>query len=274
MRFKAIVNRPVLRSKIERTVEAITGLRFRYNFNLPKLTDRHLHRPALIACGADPSGASGIILDVGAHLGESALAFRESFPQAVIHSFEPISFIFEGLRRNCKPHANIICHNLALGDKAGELCIALSGTNALETMNSLNSLATASTPPELTHTVRITRLDDFCAENGIKQVAVLKIDVEGFECQVIDGARTLLHEGGIAHLVAEVTLDHENAQHTQLAALEEQLREFGYSLSGFYESSYNSQSGQMLFTNALFKSPYLCSPSRIQPQKASNFGLK
>jgi FkbM family methyltransferase len=265
MRFQAIVNRPILRSKIERTVEAITGLRFRYNFNLPKLTDRHLHRRALIACGAESSGANGIILDVGAHVGESALAFRESFPQAVIHSFEPISFIFEGLRRNCEPHSNIICHNLAMGDRAGALRIALCGTNALETMNSLNSVATASTPPELTHTVRITRLDDFCAETGINQVAVLKTDVEGFECQVIDGARTLLREGRIAHVAAEVTLDHEDALHTQLATLEEQLREFGYSLSGFYEPSYNSESGQMLYTNALFKSPCLCPSSRIQP---------
>jgi hypothetical protein len=109
-----IVNRPILRSGIERTVEAMTGLRFRYSTNLPKITDRHLLRRALAACGADPSGANGMILDVGAHKGESALAFRNSFPQAVIHSFEPISFIYEVLRRNCEPYANIHCHNLAL----------------------------------------------------------------------------------------------------------------------------------------------------------------
>lgn len=252
-----IVDRPILRSRIERAIETVTGLRFRYATNLPKLTDRHLHRRALVACGADPSGANGFILDVGAHTGESALAFRKSFPQAVIHSFEPISFIFEVLRRNCQPHANIVCHNLALGDKSGELSIALSGTETLCQMNSLNSVATSSTPPELTHTVKITRLDDFCAGAGIKQVAVLKIDVEGFECQVIDGARALLREGRIAHFMAEVTLNPDDKQHTQLAALEKRLGEFNYLLSGFYEPSYDSASGQMLFTNAFFKSPRL-----------------
>ena len=252
-----IVDRPVVRSGIERAIETTVGLRFRYATNLPKLTDRHLHLPAMVACGADPSGANGVILDVGAHTGESALAFRKSFPQAVIHSFEPISFIFEVLRRNCKRHANIHCHNLALGDKPGEICIALVGTEACHTMNSLNSVATASTPSELTHRVKTARLDDFCASAGISRVAVCKIDVEGFECQVLEGARTLLSEGRIAHLIAEATLDPNSSQQTQLADLEKQLRAFNYSLRGFYESSYSAQSGQMLFTNAFFKSPRL-----------------
>lgn len=252
-----IVQRPVLRSRIERTLEAATGLRFRYATNLPKQTDRHLHLRALAACRAEASGANGFILDVGAHTGESALAFRQNFPQAVIHSFEPISFIFEVLRRNCQLDPNIHCHNLALGDKPGELSIALSDREAINTMNSLNAVATAATPQELTQTVKITSLDDFCASQGIKQVAVLKIDVEGFECQVLDGARRLLSEGRIAHLMAEVTLNPKNKQNTQLAALQKQLSEFNYSLTGFYESSYDAQSGEMLYTNALFKSPRL-----------------
>jgi FkbM family methyltransferase len=257
MRFQMIVNRPILRSRIENAIESFVGLRFRYATNLPKLTDQHLHRSALVACGADPSGANGVILDVGAHMGESALAFRKNFPEAAIHSFEPISFIFEALRRNCQPHANIFCHHLAFGDKPGELRIALSGTDVLCQMNSLNSVATSSTPPELTQTVKIARLDDFCASTGIQQVAVLKIDVEGYECQVIEGARALLREGRIGHLMAEVTLDPEDKQHTQLAALEKQLSEFNYSLTGFYEPSYHFESGRMLFANALFKSPRL-----------------
>jgi FkbM family methyltransferase len=190
-------------------------------------------------------------------MGESALAFHASFPQAVIHSFEPISFIFEVLHQNCKAHANILCHNVALGDEACERRIALFGTDALCTWNSLNSVATSSTPSELAHTVKIVRLDDFCTSAAIQQLAVLKIDVEGFECQVIEGARGLLREGRVAHLMAEVTLDPNDKQHTPLAALEKRLGEFNYSLTGFYESTYDFQSGQMLFTNALFKSPRL-----------------
>jgi FkbM family methyltransferase len=190
-------------------------------------------------------------------MGESALAFRKSFPQVAIHSFEPISFIFEALRRNCKGHTNIVCHNLALGDTAGKLCIALLGKEPLCQMNSLNSVATPSTPQEMTHTVQIVRLDDFCANTRIQQVAVLKIDVEGYECKVIDGARLLLREGRIAHLLAEITLDPKDMQHTQLAALEKQLSGFNYSLTGFYEPSYSFQTGQMLFANALFTSPRL-----------------
>jgi len=257
MRFKMLVDRPILRSRIEHAIEAGTGLRFRYATNLPKLTDRHLHLGAFAACGADPSGANGFILDVGGHTGESALGFHKSFPEATVHSFEPISFIFEALRRNCQPHPAIHCHNLAVGNEIGELRIALSGKDVLDTMNSLNFVATSSTPAELTHTVTITRLDDFCLNQGIKQVAVLKIDVEGYECQVIEGARALLGEGRVAHLLAEFTLDPNNRQNTQLTALEKQLKELKYSLTGFYESSYDAGSGKMLFSNALFKSPRL-----------------
>jgi FkbM family methyltransferase len=253
MQFQTIVKRPILRSWIEHVFEAGTGLRFRYATNLPKITDRHLHLEAFAACGAQPSGADGFILDVGGHTGESALAFHRSFPLATIHSFEPISFIFEVLRRNCLPHSTIHCHRVAVGDTIGELRIALSGADVRDTMNSLNSVATSSTPPELVHVVKIMRLDDFCLSQGILKVAVLKIDVEGFECRVLEGARTMLREGRISHIIAEFTLDPDNKQNTQLAELEQQLREFNYSLTGFYESSYDAGTGKLLYSNALFK---------------------
>jgi FkbM family methyltransferase len=211
----------------------------------------------MAACGADSLGANGTIFDVGAHVGESALAFHRSFPSAVIHSFEPISSIFEALRANSKPHANIHCHNLALGDQSGERRIALSGTGISCTMNSLNSPVSSSTPPELLQTIKVARLDDFCAGASISLLAVLKIDVEGFEPQVIDGARGLLSEGRIGHLIAEVALDPNNKYHTPLDVLVRRLKEFNYLLTGFYESTYDFESGQMRFTNAFFKSPRL-----------------
>jgi FkbM family methyltransferase len=257
MRFQIIEDRPGLRSKIERAIEGVTGLRFRYAGNLPKLTDRHLHRQAFVAGGGDASGAKGIIFDVGAHVGESALAFHKSFPEATIHSFEPVEHIFEVLRRNCKLLANIHCHNLALGDETGERRIALSGGEINCTMNSLKSPVTSSTPSELTQTIKTARLDDFCADAGINQLAVLKMDVEGFEPQVIDGAQRLLGEGRIMHLVAEVTLDPRNKYHTPLDVLVKRLGKVNYSLTGFYDSAYDFESGQMLFTNAFFRSPRL-----------------
>jgi len=56
-----------------------------------------------------------VIFDVGAHIGESVIEFKDCFPNANIHCFEPAKESFNKLK-NLK-FSNIVFNNFALGEK-------------------------------------------------------------------------------------------------------------------------------------------------------------
>ena len=55
--------------------------------------------------------------------------------------------------------------------------------------------------------MQVTTLDIFCAENGIRQIDLLKIDVEGFEYVVLKGAQNVLMKGAIKAIQIERHMD-------------------------------------------------------------------
>src|SRR3954467_1486450 len=61
--------------------------------------------------------AISTILDVGANDGVSAIKFRDAFPDATIHSFEPVTKTFEILKRKVATYTDIHCHQLAVGSR-------------------------------------------------------------------------------------------------------------------------------------------------------------
>src|SRR2546426_10302567 len=60
-------------------------------------------------------GTVSTILDVGANVGQFALAATTRFPNAVIHSFEPVPDVADRLRRNVEGARAITAHGAALG---------------------------------------------------------------------------------------------------------------------------------------------------------------
>src|SRR5215213_2166853 len=57
------------------------------------------------------------IFDVGANVGQTAIWFSESFPEAMLFSFEPISSTYDTLVKNVASNKKIHCHKLAFSDK-------------------------------------------------------------------------------------------------------------------------------------------------------------
>src|SRR5262249_13415729 len=113
--------------------------------------------------GAD---AHAVVFDVGAHHGETARTYRDLFPNATIHCFEPSRESFEVLAATAT-ELGACAHNVALDERAGE---AVLNANSFEQTNSL--LATAPKAGEVWPggwvdtvgqvRVRTTTLDEFC----------------------------------------------------------------------------------------------------------------
>lgn len=135
-----------------------------------------------------------VLFDVGANSGEYALMLNSFFPSSTVHAFEPIPDMHQKIINNIRNHSGIQAHQIAFGDQKGELPIFL---NQEETK--LASLVTyrGNSAEEMSIMVPVNTIDDFCTENEINHIDLLKIDVEGYELNVLRGASKMISEGKI-----------------------------------------------------------------------------
>ena len=138
-----------------------------------------------------------VCLDVGAHTGEYADLLLSHFPQAQVHAFEPHPVTHELLRRAAGER--VCCHAEALGAEAGEfeLFDRKKCDGSVRASLSREALESVQQDELVAHRVQVSTVDRFLAEHGIEQVDLLKIDTEGFEMDVLNGAAQALQEGRV-----------------------------------------------------------------------------
>lgn len=174
--------------------------------------------------------------DVGAHVGQTALAVASRFPEAEIYAFEPHPATFSELRRNTG-NPRIKTFNVALSDQEGDAEFFEFG--ALATCNSLVANAQFAMHEQLPArklTVNCTTLDRFCAGNSIRKIDVLKIDTEGHDLSVLQGGRQTLNAASVRFLYVEFNtiLPVDNASGGALAPIAELLEPIGFRFVASY----------------------------------------
>jgi FkbM family methyltransferase len=140
---------------------------------------------------------SDVVFDVGANVGEfteCVLAFQ---PWAIIHAFEPISEVFEVLQRKFKDYPGIFCRNVALGRERGEQAINVSSyaqaSSFLENGRVLKDRVYGiDFTPVKTETVRVKTAAGYARASGVDRIKLLKLDVQGYELEVLKGAEPIL----------------------------------------------------------------------------------
>lgn len=136
-----------------------------------------------------PTGA--IVWDVGAYTGYYSLAAAQMRSDIDIYSFEPHPRLFEVLRCNIKENdfKNITPKNIGLGAINSEYNLNI--TNSID-LPSGSSLVDIGKPVIGRHPIKVCTADSFVAETE-KLPDLIKIDVEGFEIDVIFGmVKTLM----------------------------------------------------------------------------------
>jgi len=130
-----------------------------------------------------------VVLDIGANIGNHALAFATMAAQ--VHAFEPIPMIHSVLQRNVEQNAlhNIHTHMIALSDTEGDSVINLDTSGNLGASSFDNQAAGAQGIM-----VHKRRGDDVVAELGLARVDLVKIDVEAHEAFVLRGLMQTLQQ--------------------------------------------------------------------------------
>ena len=133
-----------------------------------------------------------IIFDVGANIGEYTKMVIDVFKEnATVHSFEPSLKTFNCLKSNLGNTAFL--HNIGFSDNIGERILYtdrdLSGMSSLY-KRELNHFGIELSQTE---TVQLNTIDNFCKKNNIDDISFLKMDVEGNEFKVLNGAVEMMN---------------------------------------------------------------------------------
>lgn len=149
-------------------------------------------------------GNVATVFDVGANQGQFAGAAAWWFEKAEIVSFEPSPSVFQSLCNNLAKVKNIEFVQSAVGDKEGEIEFfenAYSHASSVLRVDNAQVAMLPETGEERKILVPITTLDRFCEGRSWPRPLLLKLDVQGYERKVLEGARRFL--GSVDYLLFE-----------------------------------------------------------------------
>ncbi len=128
------------------------------------------------------------ILDVGAHVGSAARYFAQQYPQARIVCVEPTPESFALLGRNTAHLANIERHPVAFVDKPGTVRIWRGKQSSGQNSAVPNEENDGSDFFDVTGVEPLA----FCRAQGLNDISILKLDIEGLEIDVLRNLAPLL----------------------------------------------------------------------------------
>ncbi len=183
-----------------------------------------------------------VVIDVGANIGQTIYRFKKLNNKSIIHSFEPVKKDFQILLKRFKDHKTIFLNNFALGDKDQKkkfFSNKLSGSSSFSQLTPQTewvyqrSSTRKIDPNQLLDEVfdcQIMKLDDYCEKNKIKKIDILKIDTQGFEDKVLEGAQELIKTKRIDYIELEIIFNNIYEKKLNFFEVEKHLIPFGYEL--------------------------------------------
>lgn len=207
------------------------------------------YRIAAELCGK----VAPLIIDGGAHRGDSISAFSKHAPEARFHCFEPDPELVQHLKQEFAGNSRISVVPAALGDVS---TTAMLNINASRPTNSL--LPTANSLPAdiigLCQTVEqicvdVVSVDSYCAQYAIGKVDIIKLDLQGYDYKALLGARETLK--GVEVVLTEVWFTEIYAGAKQFPDVLHLMRANGfglYTLCGLHYGEHD----ELLWGDAIF----------------------
>jgi FkbM family methyltransferase len=131
------------------------------------------------------------IIDAGANIGFTGLLLKANSPkESKVFAFEPDAYNFSQLRKNIalNPEHPVHIINKGLGKTAGEFKLIIEDESN-RGMNKISDNADGKF-----ETINVITLDEFAENNDLKKIDLIKIDTEGFEFNIISGAKKTIEK--------------------------------------------------------------------------------
>jgi FkbM family methyltransferase len=194
-----------------------------------------------------------IIFDVGGNKGQSIEKYLKIFDKPIIHSFEPIKTEFDYMCSKYKNNKNIFLNNFALGDKTEEKEFNVTAKTGNSSFNMINldtdwlklrsKQYNVSEEGYVTSVqkVNVIKLDDYCKDNNISVIDLVKIDTQGYEDKVLEGSLNSIKQNKIKAIVTEIMFDNVYDKYFSFSDLEKFIIPYNFRMVGI-----------KLYNNSLF----------------------
>ena len=189
-----------------------------------------------------------IIFDVGANDGESIERFEKIFSRFKIYSFEPDENAFKRLKKNYHNKEYIEIYDFGISNRDGNQKFYSYAHDKISSLMQLDEksklyksrkIAKKSGDDfEKLKNVKIVKLDSFVKDKNISRINILKIDVQGYEPEVIEGAKYLIENNKIDIIEMEIILGFGYSKSISFYDVEKNLYKEGYKLAAInYDSN-------------------------------------
>jgi FkbM family methyltransferase len=168
------------------------------------------------------------IFDVGANIGQTAHYFYKHFPESTIYCFEPVKSVYDELVNSTK-NTTVKCINEALGSSIQDMAINKN------TIHAQSSIVTNDGRFSETEIIKVNTGHNFCVQHKIEYIDLLKIDVEGYELEVLKGFESIIKN--VKMIYAEVGFDKNDPYKTYISDLLAFSSANGFIVSNFYDPS-------------------------------------
>lgn len=197
-----------------------------------------------------------VVFDIGSNTGQYAAGLRKAGYQGRMISFEPLSQPFATLERRASKDPLWDCRRHALGDADGTVSVNIAGNAAQSSsvLPMLKSHQDAFPPANYVgaEDVAVYRLDSVASEIlRPTDVTFLKIDVQGFEKQVLAGSETTLANSCVGMQLELSFLPLYEGSMLIPEALE-WAYSMGFTLTGLLPCFIDPRDGRMLQADGVF----------------------
>jgi FkbM family methyltransferase len=196
-----------------------------------------------------------LIIDVGSHLGESIDRFLKIKKNIIIHSFEPNNECYQKISKKYHKFSNIRVNNLALGSKKSTKTFYINNNSQTSSFYKINKKFKFENEKFKTikkKKIAIEKLDNYCNKNKIKKINFLKLDCQGWEKEILFGAKNLLKKKCIKKIQIEITLCDHYEKKFNFFEFEKILLKYGFSLVNITNPTWDNNAKKILWLDALY----------------------
>ena len=198
--------------------------------------------------------APSAVLDVGANIGQFAVAAAKFFPQAAIFSIEPHPDIFRRLCHNVRKLPKVRTFQDALGDHQGSAALRINSHSHSSSMLPLARQHREAFPKAVetsTAEVHLRTLDSLFAPIDLRPPVLLKLDVQGYEALVLRGGSETLRR--ISYVILEASFKPMYEGEILFLDLVQLMEEYGFRFSRPVGALQHPVTGEVLQIDALFE---------------------
>lgn len=194
------------------------------------------------------------VIDVGANTGQFARMIRRVFPDARLLCFEPLKECFRALEQGLAALPPAKGFHLALGSKTNTVEMHRSNFTPSSSILTMADLHKEEWPQSACHSperVNVARLDDVLVGEDVVRDVLIKVDVQGYEGEVIRGGEQAIRNAAVA--VIETSFRELYNGQPLFDDVYRMMRDLGFAYCGSADQHASHRNGEVMFADAIFE---------------------